>query len=108
MKECNNPSEWVKALRDINVSHETIEYGLVQEFPVVRVNAAVSAVVNNAMDSGIDESFHEMFTDDRSFMANFLISDVAYAAYFLITGKKLKTNDEIEDLIDNKDKIFVF
>lgn len=108
MKECGSAKEWIEALRDENVSHETIEYGLVEVSPAVRVNAVVSAVVNKAMDEGIEESFRELFSDDTSFMVNFKVSDVAYAGYFLITGKKLASGPEIEDLLENRDEIFHF
>ena len=100
--------EKVENLRRADVSHETIEYGLVDEAPVVRVNAVVSAVVNMVMDDGIDESFHEIFTDYTPFMANFKVSDIAAAGYYLITGKLVNTTPEIQDLIDNKDEIFHF
>lgn len=100
--------EKIDELRGENVSQETIEYGLVDAAPVVRVNAVISAVVNKAMNDGIDESFHEIFDDDTSFMVNFKVSDIAVVGYYLITGKLIKTTDEIRDLLDNKDQVFHF
>ena len=98
----------IDALREADVSYETIEYGLVDEIPVVRVNAVVSAVVNNAMNEGIDESFHEIFDDYTPFMLTYTVADVAVAGYYILTGKKIKDNPQIQDLLDNKEEIFHF
>lgn len=100
--------EKIVNLRKEDVSNETIEYGIVDENPTVRVNGIVSAVVHKAMDPGIDESFHEVFDDFTPFMLSYTIADIAAAGYYLITGKKVRTNEEIESLIENKDEIFHF
>lgn len=101
-------NEKILKLREENVSNETIEYGIVDENPTVRVNGIISAVVNKAMDPGIDESFHEVFDDYTPFMMSYTVADIAVAGYYLITGNKVKTNAEIESLLECKDEIFHF
>ena len=100
--------EKITELRKENVSYETIEYGIVDENPTVRVNGIVSAVVNKAMNPGIDESFHEVMDDLTPFMMSYTVGDVAVAGYYLLTGKKYRTNAEIESLLESKDDIFHF
>ena len=95
-------------LRKENPSFDLIENAIVEVEPIVRVNGIVAAVVNLAMNPGIDESFHEVFEDITPFMLSYTVGDIAVAGYYLITGKKIRDNMEVNELIEHKDEIFKF